>query len=169
VNNYVKRIATLFFPFFHFICNVTLTTCLIQDVTAVLREIILTLAHFHRMAQLLISLKTNNARFSDTLNQSGLYSLYQLNHRQIKSMIQLPNKEISGGTLHLSVPLVQRKSRDKRCDGQIVMVLTFSGMVNSAARAIIRSTSNHSSHLGIARVTGAGFYLYYMIVVELSR
>ena len=49
------------------------------------------------------------------------------------------------------------------------MVLTFSGMVNIAARAIIRSTSIHSSHLGIARVTGAGFYLYCMIVVELSR
>ena len=49
------------------------------------------------------------------------------------------------------------------------MVLTFSGMVNIAARAIIRSTSIHSSHLGIARVTGAGFYLYHMIVVELSR
>ena len=49
------------------------------------------------------------------------------------------------------------------------MVLTFSGMVNIAARAVIRSPSIHSSHLGIARVTGAGFYLYYMIVVELSR
>ena len=33
--------------------------------------------------------------------------------------------EISGGTLHLSVPLVQPSPTDEQCDGQIVMVLTF--------------------------------------------
>ena len=44
-------------------------------------------------------------------------------------MIQLPNKEISGGTLHFSFPLVQPRPRDERCDGQIVTVLTLCGMV----------------------------------------
>ena len=53
--------------------------------------------------------------------------------------------EISGGTLHLSVPLVQPSPRDERCDGQIVMVLTFCGTVNIAARARIRSTSLFTS------------------------
>ena len=53
--------------------------------------------------------------------------------------------EISGGTLHLSVPLVQPRPRDKRCDGQIVMVSTFCGTVNIAARAGIRSTSLFTS------------------------
>ena len=56
-------------------------------------------------------------------------------------MIQLPNKEISGETLHLSFPLVQPRPRDERCDGQIVTVLTLCGMVNVAARARISSTS----------------------------
>ena len=35
-------------------------TCLIKNGIAVLREIILTLVYFHKMAQLLISLTTNN-------------------------------------------------------------------------------------------------------------
>ena len=49
--------------------------------------------------------------------------------------------EISGWVLHLSVALVQPSPRDKRWDGHIVMVLTFCGTVNIAARAWIRSTS----------------------------
>ena len=53
--------------------------------------------------------------------------------------------EISGGTLHLSVPLVQPRPSDERCDGQIVMVLAFCGTVNIAARARIRSTSLFTS------------------------
>ena len=53
--------------------------------------------------------------------------------------------EISGGTLHFSVPLVQPRPRDERCDGKIVMVSTFCGTVNIAARARIRSTSLFTS------------------------
>ena len=53
--------------------------------------------------------------------------------------------EISGGTLHLLVPLVQPSPRHERCDGQIVMVLTFCGTVNITARARIRSTSRFTS------------------------
>ena len=53
--------------------------------------------------------------------------------------------EISGGTLHLSVPLVQPWQRDERCAGQIVRVLTFCGIVNNEARARIRSTSLYTS------------------------
>ena len=53
--------------------------------------------------------------------------------------------EISGWVLHLSVALVQPSPRDERCDEQIVMVLTFCGTVNIAARARIRSTSFFTS------------------------
>ena len=53
--------------------------------------------------------------------------------------------EISGGTLHLSVPLIQPRPRDERCAGQIVRVLTFCGIVNNAARARVRSTSLFTS------------------------
>ena len=47
---------------------------------------------------------------------------------------------LSGWVLHLSVPLVQPSPTDERCNEQIVMVLTFRGTVNIAARARIRST-----------------------------
>ena len=98
-----------------------------------------------------------------------VYGLWQLNNRQIKSMIQLPNKEISNGSLYLSVPLVQRRPREERCDGQIVMILTFVEWFTIAARATIKSPWIHSSDLGIASVTCTALCLYYMIIVELSR
>ena len=53
--------------------------------------------------------------------------------------------EISGWVRHLSVSLVQPSPRDERWDGHIVMVLTFCGTVNIAARARIRSTSFFTS------------------------
>ena len=51
------------------------------------------------------------------------------------------------------------------CDEQIVMVLTFRVMV----KHVQESGLLHSSHLGIARVTCATLYLYYMMIeVQLS-
>ena len=74
--------------------------------------------------------------------------------------------EISGGTLHLSVPLVQPTPRDERCDGQIVMVLTFCGTVYVNIAVLARSTSLFTSWN--CQGTCATLYLYYMIAVELS-
>ena len=59
------------------------------------------------------------------------------------------------------------RPRYERCEEQIVMVLTFCAKVNHRST---RQESGllYSSHLGIAGVTCATLYLYYMVVVELS-
>ena len=79
--------------------------------------------------------------FHDKLGKVFVYSA--VSFRQFP--LTFLRSEISGWVLHLSVALVQPSPRDERCDEQIVIVLTFCGTVNIAARARIRSTSFFTS------------------------
>ena len=54
-NIYFFFLFKLVYIYFVFICIAISTTSLIKNVTKVLREMILTLVYFHKMAQLLIS------------------------------------------------------------------------------------------------------------------
>ena len=79
--------------------------------------------------------------FHDKLGKVFVYSAVSFRQFPLTFLCS----EISGWALHLSVALVQPSPRDERCDEQIVMVLTFCGTVNIAARARIRSTSFFTS------------------------
>ena len=96
--------------------------------------------------------QTSLLRFRYSVNQMSRFFHDKLGKVLVYSAVsfrQFPLtflcSEISGWVLHLSVALVQPSPRDERCDEQIVMVLTFCGTVNIAARARIRSTSFFTS------------------------
>ena len=100
--------------------------------------------------------------FHDKLGKVFVYSAVSFRQFPLTFLCS----EISGWVLHLSVALVQPSPRDERCDEQIVMVLTFCGTVNIAARARIRSTSFFTTWN--CQRDLCALYLYYMIAVELS-
>ena len=95
------------------ICIATPTTTLIKNVTAVLREIILTLVYFHKMAPLLISLITNNT--------VAVLEIHLTNPLWFMATESLTNKvSLWRDPTHLDSPsrLVQPRPGDEQCDGQ---------------------------------------------------
>ena len=86
-------------------------------------------------------------------------------------MIQLPNKEIPGGTLHISIPLQALSNQDQGMNGVIDnrhgINILWHGKHRS--RNQVHFTLHSPSHLGIATVICVALYLYNKIVVELSR